>query len=71
MTKTSTNGGKKKLRSFPAHSIVKVNGRWGVLCIAFGHDITRTGERVVDFWDGGLELVDGNTLAIGLPEKER
>lgn len=55
------------LKTFPAHSIIKINGRWGVLCVHFGRDIKLHKQRVVDFWDGGREIVDNNALAEGLP----
>jgi hypothetical protein len=64
---SKSNGGKKMVKHFPAHAIIRVDGRWGVLCIAFGYDVRNRGERVVDFWDGGLERVDGDALAEGLP----
>lgn len=60
----------KKLNEFPANSIVKIDGRWGILCINFGYNLKLSGSRIVDFWDGGREVVPGNILVEGLPDDD-
>lgn len=48
------------LVGLPWGAIVRVNGRWGVLCQAYGK--VPRGYRVVDFWDGGREAVSVRTV---------
>lgn len=55
-----------KMRNAPTHSIVRVDGRWGVIVHTIGN---RPGNRVVDFWDGGRERIDPDHVVSMLVER--
>lgn len=60
---------KRLLGEFRSYDIVKVDGRWGVICKSFGYGIEPSSESIVDFWEGGREAIPKDTPATGLPSK--
>lgn len=44
------------LADVPAGAIVRFQDRWGVVCIG-NNNVNLRNKRIVDFWDGGRELV--------------
>lgn len=59
---------KQILADVPCGSIVKVDGRWGVVCQKpFG--ASKWATRVVDFWDGGREYIKDTAVVVVAPNK--
>jgi hypothetical protein len=67
---SKSKGPVMELRHFPSSSIVKIKGRWGMLCVNRGYNLKNHKMLVVDFWDGGREEIPKVTKAEGLPIEE-